>query len=127
MTHSIRPEFEPVSHEDHVGSRRKPSILPWLRLMRLPNVFTAIADVSMGYLFVRHTVDQPLLFIVLVAASAALYTAGLIFNDVFDYQIDRHERPHRPLPSGQVSIYWATLVGGSLLSLGLLLGWIAGL
>src|SRR6185369_9284079 len=84
-------------------------------------------DVSMGYLFVRHTVDAPLLLGFLVAASAALYIAGIVFNDLFDFQVDARERPHRPLPSGQVSFYWAMLLATSLLSLGLFLGGIAGL
>jgi 4-hydroxybenzoate polyprenyltransferase len=95
--------------------------------MRLPNVFTAIADVAMGYLFVRHTVDTPLLFGFLVVASAALYISGIVFNDLFDYRIDARERPYRPLPSRQVSFYWAMWVAGKLLSLGLFLGCISGL
>src|SRR3954465_15525908 len=104
-----RPEFEPVTASESAVIRRRGGILPWLRLMRLPNAFTAIADVSMGYLFVRHAVDAPLLFGFLVVASAALYTAGIMFNDLFDFQIDLRERPYRPLPSGRVSFYWAML------------------
>jgi 4-hydroxybenzoate polyprenyltransferase len=122
-----RPEFEPDSESEIVTRKKRGGVLPWLRLMRLPNVFTAIADVSMGYLFVRHTVDAPLLFGFLVAASAALYIAGIVFNDLFDFQIDARERPFRPLPSGQVSFYWAMMVAGKLLLLGLFLGCISGL
>ena len=33
----------------------------------------------------------------------AIYAAGIVLNDVFDYEIDRVERPGRPLPSGRVS------------------------
>ena len=32
-----------------------------------------------------------------------LYAAGTALNDVFDLEIDRAERPGRPLPSGRVS------------------------
>lgn len=95
--------------------------------MRLPNVFTAIADVAMGYLFVRHSIDSVPLFTCLAVASASLYLAGMVLNDLFDFEIDARERPFRPLPSRQVSLFWATLLGIKLLSLGLLLGWIAGL
>jgi 4-hydroxybenzoate polyprenyltransferase len=122
-----RPEFEPMSDDEQLPPRKTAGILPWLRLMRLPNVFTAIADVSMGYLFVRHAVDTPLLFGCLVVASASLYIAGIVFNDLFDFQVDLKERPYRPLPSRQVSYYWAITLATKLLSLGLFLGCIAGL
>ena len=83
--------------------------MAYLRLMRIPNVFTAIADVAMGFLFV-HDYQSPEQFprlwptlALLIAASSLLYTAGLVLNDLFDFEIDRKERPFRPLPSGQVS------------------------
>jgi 4-hydroxybenzoate polyprenyltransferase len=127
MSSSPRPEFE-LDHEAEIASAKKRGgLLSWLRLMRLPNVFTAIADVSMGYLFVRHTVDTPLLFGFLVVASAALYTAGIIYNDLFDYQIDARERPYRPIPSGQISFSWAMFAAGKLLMAGMFLGCISGL
>src|SRR5689334_7189991 len=119
MSSPSRPEFEPPSEAEFAQRKKRSGVLAWLRIMRLPNVFTAIADVSMGFLFVRHTVDTPLLFGFLIVASAALYTAGIMFNDLFDYEVDARERPYRPLPSGQVSYYWASLVAGKLLSLGL--------
>jgi 4-hydroxybenzoate polyprenyltransferase len=37
-------------------------------------------------------------------AVALLYAAGMVMNDLCDVEIDRRERPHRPLPSGRVSI-----------------------
>jgi 4-hydroxybenzoate polyprenyltransferase len=124
MSAPIRPEFEPPSDSElQRGSR--PAVLPWLRLTRLPNVFTAVADVAMGYLFVQHEhVDWPLLGC-LIAASACLYTAGIVFNDVFDYQIDAQERPFRPIPSGQISLSSAGALAGILLIVGIVLGWIA--
>ena len=58
---TIRPEFEPDSETDSPAApppMASPT-LAWLRLMRLPNVFTAIADVAMGYLFVHGSVPDP--------------------------------------------------------------------
>ena len=72
-------------------------MIPWLRLMRLPNVFTAIADVTMGYLFVHSSVGVPERLACVVLASASLYLAGMVLNDVFDVEIDARERPFRPL------------------------------
>lgn len=101
--------------------------MPWLRLMRLPNVFTALADVSMGYLVVERSLPNPWQFATLLTASASLYIAGMVLNDWFDIEIDRRERPFRPLPSGQISSRTAALLGFALLIAGVLLAWCGGL
>jgi 4-hydroxybenzoate polyprenyltransferase len=120
-----RPEFGPDSEDEPVRQTRS-AILPWLRLMRLPNVFTAIADVAMGYLFVQQGVTDAGKLACLVGASAALYTAGMVLNDVFDLAVDAKERPFRPLPSGQISLRAAKLLGWCLLLVGVGLGWLTG-
>src|SRR5688500_5061733 len=81
----------------------------------------------MGFLFVRHSLEPLGAFACLAAASALLYTAGMVLNDVFDIDIDREERPERPLPSGAISLAVAGTFGFTLLALGVVLGWIAGL
>ncbi len=50
--------------------------------MRLPNVFTAWADVAMGFLITRSqfTVDDRLPLGLLIAASSSLYMAGTALN-----------------------------------------------
>ena len=100
--------------------------LPMLRLMRLPNVFTAVADVLMGYVFARHSFSPGGALLCLVTASALLYTAGMVLNDVFDLEIDKKERPQRPLPSGQIAVAQARILGFVMLLLGIGFGWLAG-
>jgi len=124
MTLAPRPSFEPLTPAE---SNPRTKILPWLRLMRLPNVFTAIADVAMGYLVVERSIPSISQFAALVAASASLYTAGMVLNDWFDVEIDRRERPFRPLPARQISVSAAGLLSWFLLALGLALAWSAGL
>jgi 4-hydroxybenzoate polyprenyltransferase len=94
--------------------------------MRLPNVFTAIADVAMGYLLVHGALSSSRQLGLLAASSAFLYTAGMVLNDVFDVAIDARERPFRPLPAGRISLPAARRLGYSLLVLGILSGWLAG-
>ena len=69
---SPRPDFEPDDEETpepELSSSKPPSkLLSWLRLMRLPNVFTALADVTMGYLFVRHELTPVEAFACIAAA-----------------------------------------------------------
>ncbi len=104
------------------------TIHSYLELMRLPNVFTAMADVAMGFLFVQSTGWQwdpwrdSWTLAMLMTASSLLYVSGVVLNDVFDLEIDRQERPERPLPSGRVSLEAARWLGWKLLTLGVLLG-----
>lgn len=79
---------------------------PYLELVRLPAVFTAPADVLAGAALAAAAGSSvaPRAVAMLVAASAAVYCAGMAANDVFDLAIDRRERPARPIPSGRVSL-----------------------
>ena len=96
------------------------SLLAWARLLRLPNHFTAIADVLAGYLVVAGLTTLHARPAMLLAAAAgwAFYAAGMVLNDVFDVALDSVERPERPLPSGQIDVRTAALVGQGLLALG---------
>lgn len=102
----------------------------YAQLVRLPNVFTALADISFGTLAL-HALD--LLpaggmrsCALLVLASACLYTGGMVWNDFFDIEQDRRERPFRPIPSGRVSRAAAGRLGVLLLLLGVLFAALAG-
>jgi 4-hydroxybenzoate polyprenyltransferase len=94
------------------------TIRPWLQLIRLPNVVTAAADSLAGWLLATGSFAEPGRWLPLTASSMVLYASGTALNDVFDLEIDRAERPYRPLPSGQVSYRTAAWLGG----LGLLVG-----
>jgi 4-hydroxybenzoate polyprenyltransferase len=95
----------------------------WLELLRLPNVFTAAADVMMGYLVTHGTLQRVPHFVYLVLASCLLYLSGMVLNDVFDADVDTRDRPYRPIPSGRVSLRAATAAGWALLASGLLCAW----
>jgi len=94
----------------------------WLELIRVPNVFTAMADVAMGFFFVTPVAafdaSAGLTLALLIAASSLLYSGGMVLNDVCDYEEDCRDRPERPLPSGRISLIaarrfgWGLLIGG---------------
>ena len=98
------------------------SLLAWLRLLRLPNHATAVADVLAGFLIAsqaRGPIEWPapsLWWAIL--ASLGFYAAGMVLNDVFDLAIDRVERPERPLPSGRISLPTAAAAGNILMAIG---------
>jgi 4-hydroxybenzoate polyprenyltransferase len=100
--------------------------IAFLQLVRLPNVFTAVADVTMGFLVTHGSLHPIGLFALLVVASCSLYWSGMVLNDVFDVEVDSRERPQRPIPSGRVPLASASVLGWSLLAGGIVLGWIAG-
>ena len=102
-------------------------MLDYLKLFRLPNVFTAVADVWAGFLLMRGAIDGANwgTLAALSVASALLYTAGMVLNDVFDVEIDQKERPERPLPSGRIPLQRAAMIGGAMLLGGVLAAWLA--
>ena len=76
----------------------------YLLLIRLPNVFTTPSNILAGY-FAAVTVAEAdgVRLISLMVSSGLLYVAGIVLNDYFDIEIDKRERPSRPLPSGNIS------------------------
>src|SRR6185369_15378402 len=96
-------------------------LLPYAQLLRIPNVFTAFADILLGTLAAGTLLTRPLGSAALLLASGCLYCAGMVWNDYFDLDIDKKERPFRPLPSGKVSTRTAVWLGLSLLVAGIAL------
>jgi 4-hydroxybenzoate polyprenyltransferase len=86
----------------------------------LPNVFTAVADVAMGYIVTHGDLQPVWQFALLASASCLLYLSGMVLNDVFDVEVDARDRPERPIPSGRVSLRAATAVGWAMLASGVL-------
>jgi len=94
----------------------------YLQLARLPNVFTAPSNVISGYLIVTPISElDSINLVTLILSSTFLYASGVIFNDYFDIEIDRKERPSRPLPSGSISKQRAKKIAFSLLILAIML------
>ena len=89
----------------------------YLQLLRPANVATALADVLAGFA-IAGLANRPALPWLLLA-TAALYAGGIVLNDVFDRDIDRRERPERPIPSGRIPTAHAALLGGGLLAVGI--------
>lgn len=80
----------------------------FFQLIRFPGIFTAFSNVLIGYFFSFNLEIIYLPF--LLAISGLLFCSGMIFNDYFDYSIDKKERSFRPLPSGKLSKSTALLI-----------------
>jgi 4-hydroxybenzoate polyprenyltransferase len=81
----------------------------YITLVRLPNIFTAVSNILPGYCIIVTAIsfsftNVNLLYLTgLMVTSSLLYMTGIVLNDYFDIEIDKKERPTRPLPSGNVS------------------------
>jgi len=97
----------------------------YLRLMRPANLPTAMADIFAGIAIAGVVLETPwLIFVYLVFAATFLYAGGVVLNDVFDYKLDKVERPERPIPSGVVPLKSAAIFGTVLLGIGIILAFL---
>ena len=101
------------------------TLLAYLELTRPLNGVIAFISAWLGGMFasqgrVENIIDIRLL---LVSISAlALLSAGNAINDYCDYNIDRINRPKRPLPSGRVRRRDALIFAIALVAIGIWLG-----
>jgi 4-hydroxybenzoate polyprenyltransferase len=102
-------------------------LLGYAQLVRLPNTFTAMADICLGGLATGMLLNRWPVFVCLLLASTLLYWSGMIWNDFFDLSEDRRDRPSRPLASGRVSLRGAIWLGVGCLLGGVLLAALADL
>lgn len=103
------------------------AVRPYLELMRVPNVFTSMADIFAGYFAVTQFHQGQIRHLIfLLFSTSFLYTAGIIFNDYFDYETDLKERLQRPLPSGRVSLMTALVIGITFIILGIIFASLVG-
>lgn len=96
----------------------------YLQLIRPANIVTAVADILAGislsgFVF-SWQLDKVIEVGLLIAATKMLYAGGIVFNDVFDAELDAIERPERAIPSGKISKQTATIFGTVLLLIGIL-------
>ncbi len=101
----------------------KADIWPYLQLIRPANLVTANADILAGFAAAGQPGFGRLLWLLL--ATTGIYGGGIVYNDVFDAELDAAERPERPIPSGRVSLRRASLLGSVLLFIGICAAFLA--
>ncbi len=104
-------------------------IVPWLRLVRLPNLLTAFGDSLAGASLAAALNGTELSFwsvLDVCFCSVVLYMFGTIQNDWCDLPEDTRLRPERPLPNREVSVPAAALVAIACLIVALILAALTG-
>ncbi len=93
--------------------------------MRPANVVTSVADVLAGIAIAGAFTSAYMQLglssatVLLCFSTACLYAGGIVFNDVFDADLDKIERPERAISSGIISVKQAATLGAVLLIAGI--------
>lgn len=96
----------------------------FLQLVRAPAGLTVVGDATAGMAAAGRTGLVPR--IGLPVASVLLYWGGMALNDAADADLDRVERPERPIPSGRISRRGAVGVASALTVAGLAVAGLTG-
>ncbi|WP_457612253.1 UbiA family prenyltransferase [Methanocaldococcus sp.] len=91
----------------------------YLELIRFKNCVMAGISGIIGYIIASGDSLEKAILIFLVIFFICGY--GNVINDIYDIEIDRINKPYRPLPSGRVSLERAKLLAILFLILGLFL------
>lgn len=94
------------------------SLAGYVTITRPVNSLAAGLAAIVAYLIATSTVIPETLL--LFAVVALITAAGNVINDYFDVEIDRVNRPDRPIPSGQVSLPAARAYATTLFLAGIL-------
>ena len=107
---------------------RQSAFRPYLNLARISNTPTVISNVLAGVVLAT-VLEWDWLVVALCVSMALFYTAGMYLNDILDLEIDRVQRPERPIPSGIVPLRRAWVITIAMFGIGLALlipaGWAA--
>jgi hypothetical protein len=91
-----------------------------IRLGRVSNLPTVTSNVLAAVALAAGATASIWTLGAVCLAMSMMYTAGMFLNDAFDRDIDRVERPERPIPSGQVAAAHVFDVGFVMLGGGIL-------
>lgn len=113
----------------------------YFRLVRIVNLFILALSLYLFYYYIIVPVHKNILFnelvpfiktdfFLFVLATVLIAAAGNIINDYFDIEVDKFNRPERPLPSAKVSLNTALILHSVFaltgIAIGFYLSWQAG-
>ncbi len=94
---------------------------PYITLLRPVNFVITALSIVVSCLLAGGTQDQLLLMIFAGLGGAMIGAGGMVINDILDVEIDRINKPDRPIPSGAVEKYDALMFYGALTGFGLIM------
>jgi geranylgeranylglycerol-phosphate geranylgeranyltransferase len=94
----------------------------WITILRPLNLLQATLAVVLTTAFLGQ-MEQTEVLMLLVLSVVFINAGGNIINDIYDLEIDRINRPGRPLPSGAMTVKQARIYLIVLFTAGSLLAW----
>ena len=96
------------------------AILSYIKILRPLNlIFSALSVIITAYL--TDSLNQTVIIMNAVMVVVSFAGASNILNDIFDINIDKKNKPYRPLPSGEISVWMALVYMLSIYFLGIYL------
>ena len=94
---------------------------PYITLIRPINFFITALSIFASCILSGGTQEQMLLMIFAALSGALIGAGGMVINDVLDVEIDRINKPERPIPSGAITRYDALMFFAILTGFGLIM------
>jgi len=94
---------------------------PYITLIRPVNFIITALSIFVACLLAGGTQAQILFMIFASLGGACIASGGMVINDILDVDIDRINKPERPIPSGAVSKYDALMFYGGLTGAGMIM------
>jgi len=94
---------------------------PYITLVRPINFIITALSILASCLLAGGTQEQLLIMIFASLSGALIGAGGMVINDILDIEIDRINKPERPLPSGAVERYDALMFYAILTGFGLIM------
>lgn len=94
---------------------------PYITLIRPVNFFITALTIFASCILAGGTKEQLLLMIFAALSGALIGAGGMVINDVLDVEIDRINKPERPIPSGAITRYDALMFFAILTGFGLIM------
>jgi len=92
---------------------------PYIQLVRPSVILLGAFGALVGAIVSGFT--SPLLIVIAMLVALFIGAGGNVINDYFDYEIDKINKPNRPLPSGKVSQKTALMYSVILYTIGIVL------
>ncbi|BFI73994.1 UbiA family prenyltransferase [Sulfurisphaera ohwakuensis] len=80
------------------------SVKAYFELVRIHNVIGSAISAFMGYVVASEWKIIPIKLILAMIVVSVIAAGGYVINDVFDIEVDKINKPNRPLPSGRIKI-----------------------
>lgn len=93
----------------------------YITLVRPVNFVITAASIFVSCLLAGGTQEQFLVMLFASLGGACIGAGGMVINDYFDIEIDKINKPYRPLASGAIAPYDALMFYGGISGIGLIM------